>query len=364
VSDAAARTVLHVFATFGRGGPEIRAAQLMARWGGGLRHEVVAMDGCTDASDQVPGGVDFRLRPPPPRRGFLRNAAAMGRVLAEVRPDLVLTYNWGSIETVFAARRAGFRARVHHEDGFGPEEAERRFRRRNWMRRWLLRSGAAVVVPSLLLRDIARGQWRLPDRLVHHLPNGVDLQRFHPAESRAGGPLVVGAVGGLRAVKDHATLLRAFALLRDRTCRLRLVGAGPLQKELQRLCDDLGIVRRVEFAGALPDPAGAYRDFDVFASSSCTEQMPLTLLEAMATGLPVAATDVGDVRQMLPATCRGALVPPRDPAALAVVLDALLADPARRQREGGANRLWCEQHYELGACLDRFLEVYRRALGG
>jgi glycosyltransferase involved in cell wall biosynthesis len=98
----------------------------------------------------------------------------------------------------------------------------------------------------------------------------------------------------------------------------------------------------------------------VFALSSRTEQMPLSMLEAMASALPVASTDVGDVRIMLPEQCRGALVPAGDSRGLAAALDALARDPERRQREGRWNRAHCLEHYELGMCMQRYVDLYEQ----
>jgi L-malate glycosyltransferase len=351
-------TWLHVFATFGRGGPQVRTTQIMAALGSSVRHLVLAMDGCTEARELVPAAVPLHVLEPLPRRGTFATARAIADLLRRHSPDLLLTYNWGAIDSLLAARRQRLHAVVHHEEGFGPEESTRRLWRRNLARRFLLRWPFAVVVPSLGLRTIARREWHVrPDRL-YHLPNGVDLQRFQPAPPRAVAPLVVGTVGGLRPEKDHATLLRACAPL---DCRVQIVGEGPLRKALEQLADELGMRQRVEFTGLLADPAAAYRAFDVFALSSRTEQMPLSLLEAMASALPVAGSDVGDVRHMLPDDSGAGLVPAGDPSALSGSLGALLADAGRRRREGGSNRAHCAAHYGLQACLDRYLELYRSA---
>jgi glycosyltransferase involved in cell wall biosynthesis len=351
--------VLHVFATFGIGGPQLRAVQLMAAMGRGTQHEVLAMDGDTAALARLPAGVACTALPRLPAGGALATVGRLVRLLRAAKPELLLTYNWGAIEAVFAARLAGV-AVVHHEDGFLPDEVERRKWRRNLLRRVLLPAVAKVIVPSAVLAGIACREWRLRRDHVVHLPNGVDLQRFAPSARPPHGPCVIGTVGGLRPEKDHRALLAAFAAMRQ-PARLLLVGDGPLAGALAAEVAAAGLADRVEFAGAVAEPAAAYRRMDVFALSSRTEQMPLSLLEAMASGLPVVSTDVGDVRRVLPPAAAGGVVPRGEPRAMAAALDALVADPPRRAAEGAANRARCEQQYALAGCLDRFLAVYSAA---
>lgn len=352
------RTFVHVFATFGAGGPQVRAVQLMAHLGAGYRHVVMAMDGHTEASAQLPAGLDVEFAPPPARRWLPGMVRAQRRWLARGKPDLVLTYNWGAIESVLAARSPRLPL-VHHEDGFLPDEAQQRLRRRNWLRTWALRS-VPVIVPSRVLQDIAMREWRLPATNVHHLDNGVDLRRF--AKGTAGpAPLRVGTVGGLRPEKDHGNLLRAFAA-GGGTSLLQIVGGGALAGELRALAAQLGITSRVEFTGPVTDTARIYPRLDVFVLSSRTEQMPLALLEAMACGCAVVATDVGDVRAILPDVAQPFVVPPENPAALASALRSVLADADLRARLGAANRQRVEERYEARTCLDRFTRVYTNTM--
>lgn len=352
------RNLVHVFSTFGAGGPQIRAVQLIEHLGADCHHVILAMDGCTDAAAQLPPGASVEFAEPPPGRGLLRTVRAQKRWLATLSPDLVLTYNWGAIESVVAARRLGLPL-VHHEDGFGPEEVVRRHRRRNWIRRAALR-GVPVVVPSAVLLDIAKREWRLPPARLHHLVNGVDLERFARAAAAERPVAVAGTVGGLRGEKDHATLLRAFAQLAGGG-RLRLVGDGALRDGLERLAGELGIAARVDFVGAVADTAPEYRAIDVFVLSSRTEQMPIALLEAMASECAVVATDVGDVAALLPAVQRAFVVPKQDPAALAQALRTVLADAALRARLGAANRDRVATDYEARQCLGRFAALYAAA---
>jgi glycosyltransferase involved in cell wall biosynthesis len=353
------RRFVHVFATFGAGGPQVRTVQLLAQLGPCCHHVVMAMDGRTEAAAMLRDNVACEIVSPPPRRGFLATVRAQAAWLREQRPDLVLTYNWGAIETAAAARRLGL-PRVHHEDGFGPDEAHRPLRRRSWVRTIVLRK-APVIVPSQVLARIATKHWRLRPERVLLLPNGVDLQRFRPVAARDGA-LVVGAVGGLRAEKDHETLLVAVSRLSPRP-RVRIVGGGVLAETLRARATALGLAETVDFTGPVADTAPGYAGFSVFALSSRTEQMPIALLEAMACGLPVVATDVGDVRVILPPEQAPFVVPVAAPDALAAALQRQLQDRALRAQLGAANRRQVEAKYEAAACLGRFVRVYESLLG-
>jgi glycosyltransferase involved in cell wall biosynthesis len=206
-----------------------------------------------------------------------------------------------------------------------------------------------VVLPSRTLVDLATEAWRLPPACLRYIPNGIDVARFACPPTRGRGDPVIGTVAGLRAEKNIARLLRAFARVAAETAaRLVIVGDGPERPALTALAAALGLGDRVAFAGQRDDTPALYAGFDIFALSSDTEQMPLSVIEAMAAALPVAATDVGDVRAMLAAE-NAPFVGPPDDAALARSLAALLRDPGLCARLGEANRIRAGREFDQAA---------------
>ena len=348
--------LLHVFPSFEVGGAQLRFITLANHFGARYRHAVVAMDARYGAQARFDPSVDVVFPPftPTPRHS-LRTIRSAWRLLRELRPARLVTSNWGSIEWAIA-NRAGLVPHLHTEDGFGPDERARQLPRRIWTRRLAL-AGCPVAVPSRTLQRIATDTWRLPSRHIQYIPNGVDLSRFAPGSSPPRTPPIIGTVAVLRTEKNVARLLRAFALLPSGSARLLVIGDGPERNALERLAAALGIAAYVEWAGYIHDPAPLFHTMDIFALSSDTEQMPLSLLEAMAAGLPAACTDVGDVTCILPANQRPYIVP-LDDAALSLALGALVADPVLRARLGIANRARAAAEFDQSAMFTAWDSLY------
>ncbi|MBU8536743.1 glycosyltransferase family 4 protein [Falsiroseomonas tokyonensis] len=338
------RLVMHVFPSFAVGGAQVRYAALANRFRARWRHVVVPLDGNGACAARIGPQVPFTLLDPPRARGTAGRIWQIQSLLRRLRPDVLVTGNWGSMDWAIAQHAIPGLRHLHIEDGFGPEEAAQQFRRRVLARRWALRR-STVVLPSVTLLRLAQEEWRLPRGRLRYVPNGLDLNRFRPdgpVASPAPGPAevpLIGTVAALRPEKALDRLLRACALLARRRTpfRLAILGDGPDRARLQALAAELGIEGLVTFAGHVPDPAAAYRSFDVFALSSDTEQMPFSVLEAMGTGLAVASTDVGDVSAMLAAP-NLPFVTPKDDADFAIALATLLEEPERRRSIGAANR--------------------------
>ena len=377
------KTLLHVFPTFVAAGSQQRTVQLMAGFADRYRHRIVALDGRSEALELVPDTVDASLVWPPHTGGWLSGVRAFRTLFNTEQPDAILTYNWGSFDAVIAARVQGRKAHVHHEDGFNVDEAEKQKQRRVLARRAFLRGAHRVIAPSQKLVDIALETWKLPPERVQLISNGVHLERFTkdaPSPDGSGeairrrleipaAALVVGAVGHLRPVKNYARLFAACARLpeelADPGVHVLLLGDGPERAALEeaaRAQQPPG--GRVHFAGHQDDLAPYYRAMDVFTISSDSEQQPISLLEAMAVGLPTASTDVGDV---------GACIGPQGSeyvvdlegdceAALAQAIGKLLADDELRRHLGQAAERRAREEYSFEAMLTTYGDVYESAL--
>jgi glycosyltransferase involved in cell wall biosynthesis len=367
---AAAARLLHVFPTFVAGGSQVRATDLMNAFGARFEHEVVALDGRTDARARVERGVALACLPAPPKAGSLATARRLRALFVERRPALLLTYNFGAIDALFAARGLGLAA-VHHEDGFHADEARALKPRRNWLRRLALPAAARLVVISRNLERIALEVWRQPRERVLYVPNGIDVASF--ARERAPDGLrarlglapaafVVGSVGHLRPEKNVARLLAAAARALETGLDLHLLvlGDGLERAALEARAAAPPLGGRVHFAGHQHDPRAAYRAMDAFALPSDTEQMPMALLEAMAAGLACVATDVGDVRDLLPEAQAELVIAPDRGAeqGLAQALARLGRDPALRERLGRANAERAAQRFERAGMLATYAELY------
>ncbi|MDZ4772580.1 MAG: glycosyltransferase [Planctomycetota bacterium] len=367
--------LLHVFSTFVPAGPETRTVKIIEALGHEFRHSILAMDGRTDARALLSGKCDVRILDSLPRAGSLKTLMRLRKLFASEKPSAILSYNWGAFDAVFAARTLGFKRLVHHEDGFTSDEAVEFKSRRVTARKLMLPGVFKVVVPSQKLFGIATGLWKLAPTHVSCIPNGVALDHFAPADGHPqlrrelGIPekrLVIGACGHLRPEKNPLRLLRAAARIeREQDFHVLILGDGPERAACEALArSTASLYGRVTFAGHVADPTQHYRVMDLFAISSDTEQMPVALIEAMASSLPVVSTEVGDVRAMLPDEQGEFVVPLGQHETvwpLAEKLTALLKDAAKRRAFGAANRRRAEERYSFHGMLRAYRDVYQAA---
>jgi sugar transferase (PEP-CTERM/EpsH1 system associated) len=302
------------------------------------------------------------------------------RVLRALRPDIVHTRNLSGLECMIPAVLANVPGRIHGEHGRDVYDLDGSNRKYNVWRK---------AIRPLVQRYIAVSA-DLADWLVHtvgvrmdqvvQIYNGVDTQRFHP---RCGlpptlapegfvppGAMVVGTVGRMQAVKDQVTLVRSFLHLLQtvpdahQRLRLVLIGDGPLREEIRQLLQVTGAEHLVWLAGERTDIPELMRTLDLFVLPSLAEGISNTILEAMASGVPVLATRVGGNPELVQEGVTGRLVPPANPVAMAKAMHTYLVDAGQLRRHGQAGRQRVEARFSMEAMVTAYLAVYHAVLRG
>ena len=335
------------------------------------RHAIVCLTDYTEFAHKIrrPDVELFALhKQPGPGFGI---HLTLWRMLRRLRPALLHTYNFATAEYAFTAWAAGVPVRIHAEHGRDASDPEGRNRKHNFLRRILTPFIDRFVPVSHDLQRWLNGRVGIPPRKTALIMNGVDTARYAPGLAVADLPwrpderhFVIGTVGRLQDVKDQATLIDAFALLCARrpllraSLRLAIVGDGPLREKLSTRAAQAGVQDLLWMPGARNDVADVMRGFSLFALTSIAEGTPVTVLEAMACALPVVATNVGGLPEVVQPGVTGALVPANDPEALAGALESYLDDPERLQVHGTAARERIERHYSLTAMVRSYTCLY------
>lgn len=368
--------ILHLHSGFNSGGKELRAARLMNLFGPGIEHAVVsAQPGALGAASAIDRRIAVSWPADFPSLAGRPGLARLHRIARAMQGfDLLLTYNWGAMDAVMAHTLFAGVLRlpplVHHEDGFNEDEAERLKPARNWYRRIALGRAGALVVPSRRLEAIALEEWSQPRWRLRRIPNGIDTAAYArkprtdaiPRVIKRKGELWLGTLAGLRAVKNLPRLVRAFAFLPPEW-QLVILGEGPEREAIRQVAMDLGIGHRVHLPGFVANPAEAVGLFDLFALSSDSEQFPLSVAEAMAAGLAVAAPAVGDVAAMVAPENAPYITPAGREDRLADALLALAADGPLRASIGAANQARSRAEYDEAAMLAAYRRTYAEAMG-
>ncbi len=280
------------------------------------------------------------------------------------RPDIIHTHNPHAMIYGAPAGRLLRAGVVHTKHGRHPDTV-----RRMVLRRAVAHLVDAYVAVSPLTASYAREQREVDERKLKTIDNGIDILSFHPEKqersevrSELGLPLaafVVGTVGRLHPEKNQGLLIRAMAPLVSDSLRLILVGGGSELSSLQDLVAKLGVTSYVHFAGVRSDVARVLTAFDVFALSSSTEGLPLVILEAMATALPIVSTSVGGIPSVIKDATTGLLVPADDEAGLRQRLELLCKQPELAKTYGKqAYKDVCEG-YSAEHMANQYLDLYR-----
>ena len=372
--------MVHVVYRFATGGLENGLVNLINHMpASSCRHVVVALTEVTDFAQRVQrDDVQFIALHKPPGQGFWLYPRLF-RLFRQLRPAIVHSRNLAALETQFPAWLAGVPVRLHGEHGRDVEDLDGSSRRHQWMRRIYRPFVSHYLALSADLSGYLQRCIGVAPTRITQACNGVDTARFHPAppgmpQRLPGCPFsptehwLVGSVGRMQTVKNQTLLARAFVLavkrrpaLRHRL-RLVLAGQGPLRDEAAQVLANAGMAGLAWLPGQREDVPEVMRALHCYVLPSLAEGISNTILEAMASGLPVIATRVGGNSELVVDGHTGLLVDSGDEQAMADAITTIATQPERAQAMGLAARQRVLQCFSLQVMVDTYRGVYQRML--
>jgi sugar transferase (PEP-CTERM/EpsH1 system associated) len=337
------------------------------------RHAIVCLTDYTEFSKKITReDVEIFSLNKKPGLG-LDTHLAIWKLFRKLKPSILHTYNLSAIEYTFAATLAGVPIRVHAEHGRDTSDPEGTNWKHNLLRRLLIPFVDYFIPVSKDLQNWLRTRIHVPDEKNLLINNGVDIRQFclrkddDILRKESGFPedaFIIGTVGRIQDVKNHAGLIDAFILLRELLpeqkprLRLAIIGNGPLFSQIEKKIKDAGIADVVWLPGARDDIANIMQSFSVFAMTSIAEGTPVVILEAMASGLPIIATKVGGIPEVVIDNQTGTLTPPMDMSAFARALSTYVVAEDTLAKHGAAGRERAEEIYSIEAMLAAYTGLY------
>lgn len=363
-----AALIVHVIHRFDVGGMEMLLAESIRRIPRHrYRHVIVCVSGYSAFAEVLEGtGTSVYSLDKPAGLGLSAHFR-LWKLLRELRPAILHTYCISAVEYTATGVLAGVLVRLHSEHGRNLNEADGRNRKYNLLRRAMALLMHACVAVSVDLQTWLADIVRIRRSSISCIGNGVDTDRFSPGQMQQSATtyrFVIGTVGRASSIKNQAALVDAFVLLlerfpeRRRDLSLVIVGDGPLLGALKDKISALGIAHLVSTPGSRSDIADILKTLSVFALPSLSEAMPVAVLEAMATGLPVVAARVGGVPDIVREDLTGTLVDSPSPDHLAAGIERYLLNPALGNQHGAAGRKFVEQHHGIDPMVDNYLSLY------
>ena len=378
-ADKARPLVMHVLHRFDTGGLENGVVNLINHMPrSAYRHMVVALTEVTGFRSRLrDADVACLALHKPPGHGFAIYPQVW-RLLRAHRPAIVHTRNLAALEMQVPAWLARVPVRIHGEHGRDVSDLDGTSRRYQRLRRLYSPFVGRYVALSRELAGYLEGPVGIGAARIEQIYNGADTERFAPAAAGAlpiaGCPFaapahwLIGSVGRMQTVKNQTLLAHAFAralalapALRARA-RLVLVGEGPLRDAVRAILADAGLGGLAWLPGERHDVADVMRGLNCFVLPSLAEGISNTILEAMATGLPVIATDVGGNPELIDHLRTGCIVPAADIEGMAQALLHMAADPARAARMGAMARAQVLSRFSLQAMVGAYQTLYDRQL--
>jgi len=366
--------VLHVVWSFGIGGMENGIVNVMNASPASFSFSVIALSTLGESVKRVHRDDIFFTALNKNAGNDLSIIWKLKKIIQERKPDIVYTHGWGTFfEGVMAARLAGTKTIIHGEH----EDLETRiFTRRRRIAAYQLFDFFVhkYTAVSPVVRDNLHGTANIESSKIHTIINGVDTRKFKPNpenRKKVRGALgikedtfVIVAVGRLVEVKNYAMLIEAAGKVKNRdNIKILLVGDGPLRSELESKITTSDLRSSVEILGQRDDIPQLLAASDLFVSTSTSEGMSNTIMEAMATGLPVIATDVGGTSVLIQHKKNGVLVASNDAAALAEELSNIMKNSDYAKLLGRTSRLECEKNMSLQKMADNYAALFQGCAG-
>jgi len=359
--------ILHVLHAFSAGGLENGVVNLINGSPEHFVHELCLLSRKGEFTD--------RLTRPVLVHEMNKSAGNGMRIILQLRElfrtcnaDIIHTRNWAAFDGVMAACLAPRPVLIHGEHGRDISDPFGQIYRRNLARRVLAFRAKKFVAVSRELYTWLKRTVRIPPNKLTFIPNGVDMDRFSPGrDSKLRAELgigedefVIGSVARLDPVKNHIGLIQAVQLLQHRGCPVRLVivGDGPLRAEIECCLRRSSFTYEPVLLGYRPDVERIYRMFDIFVLNSFAEGMSNTLLEAMASELPVICTAVGGNAELVTHGRTGILVPAGADQTLADAIEQYLISPHDRKSYAADARRFAVNTFSIRRMIDAYSALY------
>jgi len=359
--------ILHVLHAFSAGGLENGIVNIINHSPAHVEHELCLLSKSGEFSARLTRPVVVHEMNKKSGNGF-GIILQLRDLFRRCNADIVHTRNWAAFDGVLAACITPKPVLIHGEHGRDISDPQGKVYRRNLARRLMAFRARKYVAVSKDLYTWLKQTVRIPGGKLAFIPNGVDTDRFSPvADSRLRAELgigqdefVIGTIGRLDPVKNQLGLIRAVRMLQEKGFPLRLVivGDGPLRTEIEHAANESLLAPRPIVLGYRPDVERLYRTFDVFVLNSVAEGMSNTLLEAMASGLPIICTAVGGNVELVADQETGALVPAGDDRALAEAIQRYWASTDVRKTHGINARLSAVDNFSIQQMIDRYMALY------
>ncbi|HYA28543.1 MAG TPA: glycosyltransferase [Acidobacteriota bacterium] len=365
--------IVHVVHSLGVGGLENGLVNLLNQLDDQFSHTIVCLSRSGRMAERIKSRNSNIIEMGLPTDKFRFPIVRLSRVFQSVSPDIVHTRGWSTVDAICAARVAGVSHVIHGEHGREASDPNGRNRKRNIVRKCLSPLVQHFVAVSDDLRLWLTETVGIPKAKVTTIHNGVDTSQFSPEGRKAArrslgldeSAFIIGTVGRLDPVKDHESLLKAFAPIarsQRRVC-LMIVGDGPGRKEIVQLCTALQIADKVMLLGERRDIPILLKACDVFTLTSIAEGISNTILEAMASGLPIVATRVGGNLELVEHGASGHLVTAKDVTALSRAYESYLHDPDICEKHGRSARFRAEQKFSLERMASQYNDLYQTVMG-